>query len=127
MTTNMAGHCTQTQVRYMTLPLGLSATLRISALIGSSGLLLLSDWLMSMSVGDLMNTKAVALLAGGPLPVGSVTRHGSRVTSLSWPRKNCICAPDMTAAIRFSSTFYICHPSQALALSSLNIKPLNNN
>ena len=49
------------------------------------------------------------------------------VTSLSWPRKNCICAPDMTAAIRFSSTFYICHPSQALALSSLNIKPLNNN
>ena len=44
MTTNMAGHCTQTQVRYVTLPLGESARARILSLIGSSGPLLLSHW-----------------------------------------------------------------------------------
>ena len=46
MTTNMAGHCTQTQVRYMTLPLGVTATTLISLLIGQSGPLLLSHWSM---------------------------------------------------------------------------------
>ena len=44
MTTNMAGHCTQTQVRYMTLPLGASATALISVLIGQSGPLPLCHW-----------------------------------------------------------------------------------
>ena len=44
MTTNMAGHCTQTQVRYMTLPLVVTATTLVSPLIGQSGPLLLSHW-----------------------------------------------------------------------------------
>ena len=48
MTTNMAGHCTRTQVRYMTLPLGMSATILISLMIGQSGPLLLSHWSVSL-------------------------------------------------------------------------------
>ena len=48
MTTNMAGHCTQTQVRYMTLPLVVTATSLISLPIGQSGPLLLSHWSLSL-------------------------------------------------------------------------------
>ena len=89
MTTNMAGHCTQTQVRYVTLPLGKSARARILSPIGSSGPLLLSHWSACLArlwwpgLLDLMNTKTGAVLAPAPCrPGGQLDRAACHVTSV---------------------------------------------